>query len=203
MPQELIQKIKMDAKNIATISKNNTRGTIEALIYKTNSGEWAYTFIEMNRRPQVENEALAYLEMDAKTGEKRKTFVESFKRACGIPASPKTPSNIKFVAHGRILIGDPDSDGVITNHLGAIKGVSGSKPAGLVAESICEGEISATSNPQHGRVLITGESFFDVCEKLATYFKFRKPIFGVESTYSEAMASIVGSVNLKAENYLE
>ena len=61
----------MDAKNIATISKNNTRGTIEALIYKTNSGEWAYTFIEMNRRPQVENEALAYLEMDAKTGKKK------------------------------------------------------------------------------------------------------------------------------------
>ena len=198
MPIELIQKIKDDSKKIAEISKNNTRGTIEALIYKTDLGEWAYTFIEMNRRPQVENEALAYLEMNPKTGLRRKTFVESFKRACGVPATPKVPSNVKFIAHGRILVGDPNSDGVITNHLGTIKGMSGPLPADVEAESICEGEISATSNPQHGRVLISGQSFQDVCEKLATYFKSRKPVVdGVDSTYGEGLASIIGSEPFK------
>ena len=134
------------AKAIAEYSNNNTRGTIEALIYK-NGSEWDYTFIEMNRRPQVENEALAYLEQDAATGERRQTFIESFNRACGIPAPQRVPSAVQWVAHGRLLVGDPDNQGQITNHLGTIDGFSGPLPAGVQAESICDGEISATSNP--------------------------------------------------------
>ena len=77
IPLDLIQDVKEKAKRIGVHSKNNTRGTIEALIYKDATGHWKSTFIEMNRRPQVENEALAYLEQDAITGERRKTFVES------------------------------------------------------------------------------------------------------------------------------
>ena len=102
IPRELIAMVKNDVKNIALASKNNTRATAEALIFRNKHGDWQHSFIEMNRRPQVENEALAYLECHPTTGERRKTFVESFKRAYGIPYTPLVPSNVAWVAHGRI-----------------------------------------------------------------------------------------------------
>ena len=198
IPLDLIQNVKAKAKAIAEYSNNNTRGTIEALIYK-NGSEWDYTFIEMNRRPQVENEALAYLEQDAATGERRQTFVESFNRACGIPAPQRVPSAVQWVAHGRLLVGDPDNQGQITNHLGTIDGFSGPLPAGVQAESICDGEISATSNPQHGKVVITANTLDELSNRLAFYFRYRKPnVPGVESTYGESMARIVESAEFRS-----
>ena len=54
-------------------AKNNTRATMEGLVFTNEKGEVELSFIECNRRPQVENEALALLQQDS-DGNRRYTF---------------------------------------------------------------------------------------------------------------------------------
>ena len=53
MPEDLYQKSRKWAELIAQKGDNNTRATMEALVFQNGKGEWEVQFIECNRRPQV------------------------------------------------------------------------------------------------------------------------------------------------------
>ena len=75
MPKELYQKARVWAADVARAAGNNTRATVEGLVFKNPDGSTELQFIECNRRPQVENEALALLQQDS-SGNRRYTFAE-------------------------------------------------------------------------------------------------------------------------------
>merc|ERR1719382_1307771 len=70
------------SSKVAEHAGNNTRATMEALVFRDPDGTPRIEFIECNRRPQVENEALALLEQDS-DGNRRYTFAELMMRAKG------------------------------------------------------------------------------------------------------------------------
>jgi len=114
MPADLYQKSRVWAQQVAQAAGNNTRATMEGLVFKNEKGEVELQFIECNRRPQVENEALALLQRDS-DGHRRYTFAELMMRAKGYPAPTFSPSEeIQVVLHARWLHGNPDSKGDIT-----------------------------------------------------------------------------------------
>jgi hypothetical protein len=109
MPAELYQKTRAWSSQIAAAAKNNTRATMEALVFHDENGVCQLEFIECNRRPQVENEALALLQQDS-DGNRRYTFAELMMRAGGHPApkfTPMTGGGSEVVLHARWLHGNP------------------------------------------------------------------------------------------------
>lgn len=97
-----------------------------------------------------------------------------------------------WVAHLRLLVGDPNRQGRIANHLGTIKGVSGQLPPGVQAYSICKGGISPLNNSQHGRIVITAPNLSELCDRIADGYRyFKQNVPDVESAYGETMARIV------------
>merc|ERR1719329_1804322 len=105
MPADLYAKSRKWASDVAKAGGNNTRGTMEALVFQNEKGEYEIQFIECNRRPQVENEALAVLQRDS-DGNRRYPFAELMTRAKGYKAPEFTSApNINVVLHARWLHG--------------------------------------------------------------------------------------------------
>merc|ERR1719361_2352634 len=126
MPPDLYAKSRQWAAEVAREANNNTRATMEGLVFKNEKGEFELQFIECNRRPQVENEALALLQKDSQ-GNRRYTFAELMMRAKGYPA-PKfgaASRDCSVVLHARWLHGDPDSSGNIAYQAGNVLGMEG------------------------------------------------------------------------------
>jgi len=199
MPQELYQKSRKWASDIAKAGNNNTRGTMEALVFQNETGEFECQFIECNRRPQVENEALALLQKDSK-GNRRYTFAELMMRAKGYPAPDfERSDSCNVVLHARWLHGNPDSDGNIAYQAGTVSGMSGPRLDYLPAELMAPGEISFTSDPQLGKAVITADSWEEMCDRAAVYFKSRKPtIMGSSSTYAQTMYNLFTNTEFRA-----
>merc|ERR1719182_481981 len=108
MPEDLYKKSREWSRAIAKEANNNTRATMEGLVFTNEKGEVELSFIECNRRPQVENEALALLQMDS-DGNRRYTFAELMNRAAGAPPPEFKPANdCEVVLHARWLHGNPD-----------------------------------------------------------------------------------------------
>ena len=99
---------------VAREANNNTRATMEALVFEETPGKHEIMFIECNRRPQVENEALSLLQVDS-DGNRRYTFAELLMRAAGNkhPTFTAAAEDTKVVLHARILHGNPDNEGTI------------------------------------------------------------------------------------------
>lgn len=199
MPEELYKKSRKWAGDIAKKGNNNTRATMEALVFKNEKGEFECTFIECNRRPQVENEALALLQRDDK-GNRRYTFAELMMRAKGYPApqfEPATDANV--VLHARWLHGNPDSHGKITYQAGNILGMNGPRLDYIKSELMAPGEISFTSDPQLGKAVITADSWEEMCDNAAEYFRLRTPaVMGAASTYAQTMYNLFTSPKFRA-----
>merc|ERR1719386_392228 len=191
MPKDLYQKSRIWARDIARVAKNNTRATMEGLVFKNSKGEVELQFIECNRRPQVENEALALLQQDS-TGNRRYTFAELMMRAKGYapPAFGPMPG-VEVVLHARWLHGNPDKDGNITYQAGNVLGMTGPRLDYLPAELMAPGEISFTSDPQLGKCVITADSWPQMCNRAAEYFTLRRPtVLGSSSTYAQTMYNL-------------
>jgi biotin carboxyl carrier protein len=190
MPKELYEQSRQWAADIARDANNNTRATMEGLVYTDPDGSHLQ-FIECNRRPQVENEALALLQVDS-DGNRRYTFAELMMRAKGYPAPTFSPTpGIEVVLHARWLHGNPDSDGQITYQAGNVLGMTGPRLDFIPAELMAPGEISFTSDPQLGKCVITASSWKEMCERAALYFKMRRPtVLGSSSTYAQAMYNL-------------
>lgn len=194
MPADLYQKSRIWARDVARKANNNTRATMEGLVFTNEKGEVELQFIECNRRPQVENEALALLQQDS-DGNRRYTFAELMMRAKGYPAPTFKPAtDAKVVLHARWLHGNPDSDGNIAYQAGTIHGMTGPRLDFVPAELMAPGEISFTSDPQLGKAVITANSWEEMCDRAVTYFTLRRPtIFGSTSTYAQTMQNLFGS----------
>ncbi|CAE7347625.1 unnamed protein product, partial [Symbiodinium necroappetens] len=191
MPQDLYQKSRKWAGDIAKMGNNNTRATMEALVFQNEKGEYECSFIECNRRPQVENEALALLQTDSK-GNRRYTFAELMMRAKGYPAPTFAPAkDCSIVLHARWLHGNPDSDGKITYQAGNILGMTGPRLDYIKAELMAPGEISFTADPQLGKAVITADTWDEMCDNAAEYFRLRKPaVMGAASTYAQTLYNL-------------
>jgi len=192
MPADLYEKSRKWAQDVAKAGGNNTRGTMEALVFENEKGEHEIQFIECNRRPQVENEALALLQRDS-DGNRRYTFAELMMRAKGYPAPEfgLSPADTKVVLHARWLHGNPDSTGNITYQAGKVLGMTGPRLDFLPAELMAPGEISFTSDPQLGKAVITAKSWDQMCERAVTYFTSRRPnVLGSTSTYAQTMENL-------------
>jgi biotin carboxyl carrier protein len=191
MPADLYQKARIWSRDVARAANNNTRATMEGLVFTNEKGEVELQFIECNRRPQVENEALALLQMDS-SGYRRYTFAELMMRAKGYPAPTfgKMPG-VEIVLHARWLHGNPDSNGMITYQAGNVLGMTGPRLDFIPAELMAPGEISFTSDPQLGKCVITASSWKEMCERAAMYFTVRRPtVLGSSSTYAQAMFNL-------------
>eukprot|EP00931_Biecheleriopsis_adriatica_P083062 TRINITY_DN5657_c0_g1_i3.p1 TRINITY_DN5657_c0_g1~~TRINITY_DN5657_c0_g1_i3.p1 ORF type:complete len:1302 (+),score=355.00 TRINITY_DN5657_c0_g1_i3:71-3976(+) len=199
MPAELYQKSREWSAAIAREGNNNTRATMEALVFKNEKGEFEVQFIECNRRPQVENEALALLQADDK-GNRRYTFAELMMRAKGYPAPAFKPaSDASVVLHARWLHGNPDSKGHITYQAGNILGMTGPRLDYVKAELMAPGEISFTSDPQLGKAVISADSWEEMCDRAAEYFSLRRPtVMGQSSTYAQTMYNLFTSPKFRA-----
>merc|ERR1719456_1675014 len=199
MPQDLYQKARGWSAEIAKQANNNTRATMEALVFRNPDGSHEMSFIECNRRPQVENEALALLQQDA-AGNRRYTFAELMMRAKGFPAPDFQPKpHIGVVLHARWLHGNPDQDGNIAYQPGTIVGMQGPRLDYVAAELLAPGEISFTSDPQLGKAVITAGSWLEMCDRAVEYFKLRKPkIQGPTSTYASVLERLFSSPEFRA-----
>eukprot|EP00463_Aulacantha_scolymantha_P003544 TRINITY_DN4416_c0_g1_i1.p1 TRINITY_DN4416_c0_g1~~TRINITY_DN4416_c0_g1_i1.p1 ORF type:complete len:126 (+),score=14.36 TRINITY_DN4416_c0_g1_i1:391-768(+) len=114
---------------------------MEALVFKNENGEHELFFIECNRRPQVENEALAFLEQDS-SGNRRYTFAELMMRAAGnAPPLFQPVPNINVVLHARWLHGNPDQNGNITYQPGVVREMKGPRFEWVPSELLAPGEI--------------------------------------------------------------
>jgi len=191
MPPDLYQKSREWASAIAREGGNNTRATMEGLVFKNEKGEFEMQFIECNRRPQVENEALALLQKDDQ-GNRRYTFCELMMRAKGYPAPQfQDADNCKVVLHARWLHGNPDHMGNITYQAGKILGMTGPRLDYVAAELMAPGEISFTSDPQLGKSVIIADSWEHMCDRAVEYFSLRRPTCqGSSSTYAQAMCNL-------------
>jgi len=199
MPAELYAKSRIWARDVARKGGNNTRATMEALVFENEKGEFELQFIECNRRPQVENEALALLQQDAE-GNRRYTFAELMMRAKGYPAPVFKPAeSCKVVLHARWLHGNPDSDGNIAYQAGTIAGMTGPRLDYVAAELMAPGEISFTSDPQLGKSVIVANSWEEMCDRACEYFTLRKPtVMGSSSTYGQTMYNLFTSKEFRA-----
>merc|ERR1719392_391352 len=176
MPADLYQKSRVWAADVARLGGNNTRAMMEALVFQNEKGEFECQFIECNRRPQVENEALALLQQDAE-GYRRYTFAELMMRAKGYPAPHfQRAVGAEVVLHARWLHGNPDSNGNITYQAGNVRGMTGPRLDYVPAELMAPGEISFTSDPQLGKAVITAASWDQMCDRAVEYFQNRKPL---------------------------
>merc|ERR1719460_3098640 len=191
MPEDLYKKSREWSRAIAKEANNNTRATMEALVFHNEKGECELQFIECNRRPQVENEALALLQADS-SGNRRYTFAELMMRAKGYAAPTFGPMpGVEVVLHARWLHGNPDSDGNITYQAGDVLGMTGPRLDYIPAELMAPGEISFTSDPQLGKSVITAGSWKEMCERAAEYFSMRRPtVLGSSSTYAQTMYNL-------------
>jgi biotin carboxylase len=198
MEPELYQKSRVWSAAVAKKAGNNTRATMEALVFRNEKGVQEIQFIECNRRPQVENEALALLQEDS-NGDRRYTFAELMMRAKGYPAPDFADAkDINVVLHARWLHGNPDSDGNIAYQAGRVQGMSGPRLDFLASELLAPGEISFSSDPQLGKAVITAGSWPEMCDRAVRYFKERKPvIFGSSSTYAQTMINLFSNEKMK------
>jgi biotin carboxylase len=162
MPADLYHKSREWSAQIAAAANNNTRATMEALVFHDETGECQLQFIECNRRPQVENEALALLQCDS-DGNRRYTFAELMMRAAGNPAPdfvPMAGGGSEVVLHARWLHGNPDSDSNIAYQPGTIMGMGGPRLDWVVSEAMSPGAISFTADPQLGKAVIVANSWY-------------------------------------------
>jgi len=199
MPADLYQKSREWSRLVAEKANNNTRATMEGLVFKNEKGEFELQFIECNRRPQVENEALALLQRDS-DGNRRYTFAELMMRSRGHPPPAfESSEETKVVLHARWLHGNPDSKGDIAYQAGNVLGMSGPRLDFIPAELMAPGEISFTSDPQLGKAVITAGSWDQMCDRACEYFTLRKPMIqGSSSTYAQTMYNLFSSADFRA-----
>jgi len=199
MPADLYEKSRVWSADVARKAGNNTRATMEGLVFTNEKGEVELQFIECNRRPQVENEALALLQRDS-DGNRRYTFAELMMRSKGAPAPSFEPAtDAKVVLHARWLHGNPDSDGNIAYQAGTVLGMTGPRLDFVPAELMAPGEISFTSDPQLGKAVITAASWEEMCDRAAIYFTMRRPtVLGSSSTYAQTMYNLFTSPEFRA-----
>ncbi len=168
LPKDIYDGCRAASKAIFDASGYDSRGTNEMLIIKDRNGHWHYKLLELNKRIQVENEALSELVVDHK-GRTRNVPAEQVMRAFGYPAPNDSDFREKgpaILAHVRLLSCEITPTGSLypsgLNIDGAIY------PQGADVQ-LAKGPVFLDADPQIGRALITAQSWVDMCDKLLAF----------------------------------
>ena len=199
LPQEIYNGCRAASKAIFDASGYDSRGTNEILIIKDKHGNWSFKLLELNKRIQVENEALSELVVDHK-GRSRNVPAEQVMRALGYPAPKASDFREKgsaIVAHVRLLSCEITPTGSRYPSGLNIDGAIYPQSANV---QFARGPVFLDADPQIGRALITADSWTDLCDKLLNFaqsFQF----YGLKteaSTYFDFMRKLASDPVFRA-----
>lgn len=170
LPKAIYESCRAASQTIFEASGYDSRGTNEALIVKDKHGNWYFKLLELNKRIQVENEAIAELVQD-KHGRSRNVSAEQVMRSLGYPA----PSKSDFNAHGAAIVGHVRLLSCEITTTGSVY------PSGLEIDGavypqdadvqFAKGPVYLDADPQIGRALIKAQNWEDFCDKLLNFSK--------------------------------
>lgn len=192
IPQHIYEQCREASKVIFTETGYNNRGTNEILIIKDKHHNWSFKLLELNKRIQVEHEALSELVID-KQGRARNVPAEQVMRALGYPApkpSDFSKKGANIIAHIRLLSCE-------------ITTIGSRYPAGLVIDGAfypqgldvryVNGEVDMHADPQIGRMLIPAQNMQELSTKIL-YAMQNFQFFGPnteKSTYTGFICKLV------------
>ncbi len=177
IPKAVYDDCRAASKIIFEASGYDSRGTNEILIVKDRDNQWSFKLLELNKRIQVENEALSELVADYK-GRSRNVPAEQVMRSMGYAPPMKLDFRVKgpaIVAHLRLLSCDITPTGSIYHNGVIIDGALYPQGANV---QFARGPMDITADPMIGRALITAESWIDFCDKFLAFsqaFQFYGP----------------------------
>lgn len=177
LPQNIYAACRAASTTIFEASGYDSRGTNEILIVKDKQGDWSFKLLELNKRIQVENEAIAELVHD-KNERSRNVSAEQVMRSMGYPppaASDFSDEGAAIVAHVRLLSCEITSTGSVYPSGLEIDGAV--YPQGADVQ-FARGPVYLDADPQIGRALIKAQTWEDFCNKLLDFsqnFQFYGP----------------------------
>jgi len=176
LPKEIYDACRLASEKVFKASGYDSRGTNEILILNDN-GQWSFFSLELNKRIQVENEALSELVVDHQ-GHTRNVPAEQVMRACGYPPPSEKDYREKgcaIVAHVRLLSCEVTPAGSIYPSGLEIDGAFYPQCADV---QFARGPVYLDADPQIGRALITAKNWQELCDKLLNFcqeFQFHGP----------------------------
>lgn len=191
LPKDVYEGCRAASKVIFDASGYDSRGTNEILIIKDKHDKWHFKLLELNKRIQVENEALSELVVDH-NGNTRNVPAEQVMRAMGYPAPGQSDFNKKgpaIVAHVRLLSCEITTTG--SKYPSGLEIDGALYPQGADVQ-IASGPVYLDADPQIGRALITGQTWEEFCDKFQKFtqeFQFYGPKTH-ESTYFEFLRKL-------------
>jgi acetyl/propionyl-CoA carboxylase alpha subunit len=168
LPQGVYEACRAASKIIFEASGYDSRGTNEILIVKDKHGDWSFKLLELNKRIQVENEAISELVHD-KNGHTRNVSAEQVMRSMGYPApsaSDFSDHGAAIVAHVRLLSCEITNTGSLYPSGLEIDGAV--YPQGADVQ-FAKGPVFLDADPQIGRALIKAQTWEDFCDKLLNF----------------------------------
>jgi|GEM_PF-1307056 len=170
IPKEIYAACKAASKVIFDASGYDSRGTNEALIIKDKDGKWSFKMLELNKRIQVENEALSELITDSK-GRPKNPPAEQVARAFNVSSPSDTDWKWKgdnIVVHLRLLSSVIAASGSTYPLDTAIDGAI--YPQGARVQ-FAKGPVFMDADPQIGRALLTAQNWKEMYDKLLNFSK--------------------------------
>ncbi len=170
IPEHVHKACKAASKAIFEASGYDGRGTNEALIVRDTHGNWDFKLLELNKRIQVENEALSELVVDHK-GRPKNGPAGQVMQALGYPAPTETDFREKgpaFVAHLRLLSCEITPTG--SRYHSGLNIDGAIYPQGANVQ-FAKGPVFLDADPQIGRALILAETWEEMCDKLGEFAK--------------------------------
>ena len=199
IPKDVYEGCRAASKAIFDASGYDSRGTNEILIIKDKNDNWSFKLLELNKRIQVENEALSELVVDHK-GRTRNVPAEQVMRSIRYPAPMESDFRERgpaIVAHVRLLSSEITPTGSLYHNGLNIDGAI--YPQGADVQ-FARGPVFLDADPQIGRALITADSWVNMCDKLLKFsqeFQF----YGLKtdaSTYFDFMRKLASDPIFRA-----
>ena len=199
LPAQIYNDCRAASKAIFEASGYDSRGTNEILIIKDKNGHWSFKLLELNKRIQVENEALSELVTDHQ-GRSRNVPAEQVMRSIGYPApaeSDFTDTGAAIVAHVRLLSCEITATGSLYPSGLEIDGALYPQGANV---QFARGPVYLDADPQIGRAIITAQNWGECCDKLLQFaqeFQFYGPKTDA-STYFDFMRKLASDPVFRA-----
>lgn len=177
LPKDIYEGCREASAQIFAASGYDSRGTNEILIVKDKHGSWSFKLLELNKRIQVENEALSELVTDLH-GHPKNVAAEQVMRAMGYPPPKLSDFREKgpaILAHVRLLSCEITATGSLYPSGLEIDGAIYPQGANV---QFARGPVYLDADPQIGRALISAETWEDFCNKLLMFaqeFQFYGP----------------------------
>ncbi|MDP3706275.1 MAG: biotin/lipoyl-containing protein [Legionellaceae bacterium] len=199
IPQEVYEACRAASQEIFVGSGYDGRGTNEILIIKDKYDNWRFKALELNKRIQVENEALSELVVDY-TGRAVNVAATQVLTALGLQAPVATDLREKgpaIVGHVRLLSCEITATGSV--YPGGLEIDGAIYPQGANVQFV-KGPVYLDADPQIGRALITANTWTEFCNKLLKFaqeFQFYGPKTET-STYFDFLRKLASDAVFRA-----